>query len=565
MRFATRVRLTVSGLLFLLALAALVGGFLVNSLVFHSRAPQAVHAAANPSAVYTSATKGVIAPAAVTKFSASSASLDAGAVHAKGVRRLPRTGRAAAARVPGITATPIVSTTPGLLSDFNGVSSLDSAKTNFGLEFEPPDQGLCVGNGFVLEAVNSAFTIYHTNGSVVEGPFNVNALYADGFKQFTSDPRCYYDKATHTWFAIILFINSTNTRARTDIAVNSSGDPTTPWTVYRLDATDDGTHGTPAHAGCPCLGDQPLLGVDQNNVYISTNEFSILGPQFNGAQIYALSKSQLIASSKVHFVHFDNLTIGGTLATSVQPAIVTDSANGEYFMNSLDPNGTFDNRLGIWALTNRQAVANSGIPTLSSVVITSEPYGLPPPSLQQGASSTIDSGDDRMQQVQYIQGSLWGALDTAVTIPNDPAERAGVAWFEVRPHLNNNGTLLSGATLVNQNYVAASGNYLLYPAIQASPNGTVAMVMSLTGSTYFPSAVYTLLQAGHNNFGAVHIAAPGTGPYDANATRWGDYSWITLAPDGKSFWMATEYVPPVSSQTPDGARNWGTRVLQVSA
>src|SRR5258708_27012951 len=35
-----------------------------------------------------------------------------------------------------------------ILSNFDGVSSLDSAITNFGAGFEPPDQGLCVGNGF---------------------------------------------------------------------------------------------------------------------------------------------------------------------------------------------------------------------------------------------------------------------------------------------------------------------------------------------------------------------------------------------------------------------------------
>ena len=39
-----------------------------------------------------------------------------------------------------------------VLSNFDGVSSLDSAVTNFGAEFEPPDQGLCVGNGFVVRA-----------------------------------------------------------------------------------------------------------------------------------------------------------------------------------------------------------------------------------------------------------------------------------------------------------------------------------------------------------------------------------------------------------------------------
>jgi len=121
-------------------------------------------------------------------------------------------------------------------------------------------------NGVVVEPVNSAYTIYHSDGSVVAGPFNVNRLFKEGFKQFTSDPRCYFDKSTHTWFAIILFINSTGPRARTDLAVNPSGDPTTSWTVYHLDATDNGSNGTPKHPGCPCLGDQPLLGIDQQNV-----------------------------------------------------------------------------------------------------------------------------------------------------------------------------------------------------------------------------------------------------------------------------------------------------------
>ncbi|HET9919706.1 MAG TPA: hypothetical protein VFQ30_07695, partial [Ktedonobacteraceae bacterium] len=451
-----------------------------------------------------------------------------------------------------------------LLKNFNGVSSLDSENTNFGLEFEPPDQGLCAGNGFVVEPVNSAFTIYRSTGSVVAGPFNVNLLYDEGPHQFTSDPRCYYDSSTHTWFAIILFINSSNTEARTDIAVNPSGDPTKPWTVYHLDATDDGSNGTPSHPGCPCFGDQPLLGIDSQNLYISTNEFSILGPQFNGAQIYAVSKSQLVALAKsVNFVHFSHLSIGGAIAASVQPAITFGPSDAEYFMNSLDPFGTFDSRLGVWAMTNRGAVSQGGVPTLSSLVITSEAYGVPPGAQQKGATSLLDAGDDRMQQVQYIEGHLWSALDTALTIPNDTAPRAGAAWFDIKPSLN--GNKIGSASISKQGYVALKGNYLLYPAIQASYTGTAAIVMTLSGKSFFPSAVYTVLQEGQKSFGTIHIAASGTGPYDPTATRWGDYSWAIYDPAQQSFWMATEYIPPVSSQTTDRHVNWGTRVIEVSA
>lgn len=452
-----------------------------------------------------------------------------------------------------------------LLSNFNGVSSLDSAITNFGAEFQPPDQGLCVGNGFVLEAVNSAYTIYRREGSVVAGPFNVNDLFDEGPTEFTSDPRCYFDKSTNTWFAVILFISADNTNARTDLAVNTSGDPTTPWTVYHIDATDDGTNGSPSHPGCPCLGDQPLFGLDQQNFYISTNEFSILGTQFNGAQIYAISKSELVKlSHTVHFVHFDNLTIGGAIATSVQPAITNGSADAEYFLNSLDPFGTFDNRLGVWAITDEDAVAEGGTPKLSNTVITSEPYGVPPPAIQQGSDNPLDSGDDRMQQVQFINGDLWGALDTALTIPNDTTPRAGAAWFRVHPHLN--GEVIGGANIKNQGYIASRGNYLLYPAIQVNRAGTAAVVMTLSGATFFPNVVYTILQKGQTSFGTIHIAADGTGPYHPHLpfNRWGDYSWAALDPNGVNFWMATEYIPPLASQTPDRINNWGTRVVEVS-
>ena len=68
---------------------------------------------------------------------------------------------------------------------------------------------------------------------------------------------------------------------------------------------------------------------------------------------------------------------------------------------------------------------------------------------------------------------------------------------------------------------------------------------------------------GASTFGPVTIAGEGTEPYDPNAERWGDYSYAVLDPSGTSVCLATEHVPPKSSQTPDGERNWGTRVLDV--
>jgi hypothetical protein len=167
-----------------------------------------------------------------------------------------------------------------------------------------------------------------------------------------------------------------------------------------------------------------------------------------------------------------------------------------------------------------------------------------------------------MQQTQFIGGTLWGELTTAVTIPGDPTERAGAAWFAVRPSLTGAGAVT--ASVEHQGYVVQSGGYVIYPAIQADPSGHAAVGITLTASDQYPSTAYAALAAGQSGFGPVTVLANGTGPYDPAAHRWGDYGWAVLDPVADAVWLANEYVPTKSSQTPDGLRNWGTRVAEIS-
>jgi hypothetical protein len=521
--------------------------------------------------VYPNALTGV-----ATRVTSQSTSVGSGTVaHDHGVRRRPREASALvpATAVPGTTSSGLSGILTGLQASFNGTSSHDSAVSNFNMEFEPPDQGLCVGNGFVADMVNSAYTVYHTNGDVVTGPFNINGPFDEGLTQFTSDPRCYYDASTNTWFAVILFVSGGDFGAfgdtsHLDIAVNSPngpvvnghpGDPTNPWIVYQIDTS------TPSESGCPCLGDQPRLGIDSQNLYVGSDEFSIHEPQFDGGEIYAISKSDLVAlKPTVHFARFPHLSIGGARSLAPQPALTTGASSTEYFLSSLDPNETFDQRIGVWAMTNTSAVTAGGSPTLSSLVLKSEAYGVPPNARQKGATSQLTTGDDRMQQTQFINGSIWGELDTALTIQGDAAERAGAAWFRVQPHLTA-GKLDATTKILKQGYVAVKGEYFFFPALQAAPDGGAVMVGTLSGKDMFPSAAFATLTPGGGVFGPVQVAAAGSGSYSPDASRWGDYSWAVLDPSGTSVWLATEYVPPLSSQTPDGFANWGTEVMNVTA
>ena len=199
---------------------------------------------------------------------------------------------------------------------------------------------------------------------------------------------------------------------------------------------------------------------------------------------------------------------------------------------------------------------------LSSTMISSEAYGVPPGSSQKGATSLIDSGDDRMQQTQYINGTVWGELTTSVQSTSSAAQRAGAAWFAVQPSIRNNH--IGASTIPRQGYVVLAGNNVIYPAVQALPSGNAAMVFTVTGPDRFPSAAYAAIGAGQSSFGPIHIVADGTGPYAEKSTRWGDYSWAAIDPSFNGVWLATEYVPALSSQTPDRQSNWGTRVFEVA-
>jgi hypothetical protein len=464
----------------------------------------------------------------------------------RGARRLPSGHYSATEAMPGASASAAAAATTASspVVNFNGVSSRDSQFTNYELMFEPPDQGLCKGNGFVLEAVNSAYRIYRTTGKSLRGPFNINDLFNVGGKEFTSDPRCWFDPSTQTWFATILFINDSSTASSLLIAVRHDPDPRGLWNEYSIDTTD------------------PRLGIDQTNLYVTADEFSILGPEFNGAELWAIDKSELVAGNpNPHFVQFANLTIDGQLTLAPQPALSAGKPKAEFFLSSLDFNGTGDHRIGVWAMTDRDQVGAGGTPSLSSVVINSEAYAIPPPALQKGAKSTLDSGDDRMQQTQFVGGTIWGELTTAVKPAGDSSVRAGGAWFQVRPALGAAG--ITSASIVRQGYIASAGRYDIYPAVQPDAAGNAAVVFTQTSKTQFPSAAYAILKADGSDFGLPVVAASGTGPYDPAATRWGDYSFAVPDDTSDSAWLATEYIPPKSSQTTTGARNWGTRVFEI--
>ena len=558
----------------LLALVALVGGLFLASFAGKTAAHAASAASTYKGTLTTAKRVSQVRVGALPR--ASGAQVKAHVVPFKG-RPAANKASATAKRIPGASSSPLA---PGsLLHNFDGVSAIQNGQATNGYDLEPPDESIAVSNSYVLNFVNLTGAIYTKQGSLVAGPFPLGLVGGGGFfntdlTNIVSDPRAFYDRASHTWFALVWeddIVNGGPGPAYVDLAVNSGNPVTGTWTVYKIDVSD------PTAAGCPCLPDFTILGVDQYNVYLLPNEFQNYGPGFNGSQIYVLAKSQLIAGvASPNVVHFTNLSVAGVIAYHLPPANEYTNAPAEYFMNSLDPNNTFDNRLGVWAMSNRAHVAEGVIPTLSSTVISSEAYALPPnaqtppgynPFTGEATTGIVASDFDAMQEVQYVNGHLYGALDTAVNVPGDNAVRAGIAWFDVVPSISG-GTISASTRVAHQGYVSAHGLYLLYPHIETSLNGTSAIVFSYGGPGTFLSAAYVVGRTG-KGFGPIRTAAYGAAPDNGftgtpafgGVGRWGDYSAGQLDPSGNGIWFATQYI----AGNGDQAANWSNRIFEVQS
>jgi hypothetical protein len=456
---------------------------------------------------------------------------------------------------------------------FKGLSNFDQAAVNQGFSVEPPDQALCVGNGFIFEGVNDAFAVYDEHGALLAGPVQANAFFGVPFELNVSDPRCLYDKASNRWFVTMIEYPNDFSHNHLEIAVSQTGDPTGAFNLYDLDVTHDGSDFLAGD--CPCLGDQPLIGADASGFYISTNSFGVTA--FEGAQVYALSKKALASGGPTPVVRFDQLSsrLGKEVAASIQPSTTppgTQFAVDTEFLAQSMLVFKRESQLAVWAIHNTSKIdSDPDALTMSLALTPSEVYVVPVPAEQKAgptpraeaaaiddtATGTaneqdLDGDDQRLQQVMYRNGQLWTTVGTASVGDGTPV-RDAVAWFAINVSESPRGVT---ANIAAQGYVAGpDSTHLLYPALAVNAWGAAAMVFTVTGPEFWPSAASWRLGT-HS----IHMLFPGQAAQDGfsaylfNRPRWGDYSAAAVGANG-NIWFATEMIPGGVRKR---SANWGT-------
>ncbi len=286
-----------------------------------------------------------------------------------------------------------------------GIDAVDSGTmpTNPLGDIEPPDQGLCAGNGYVVESNNIGEVLFfNTALRRASGVIPLDTLMGLTAKGWSSggDVSCNYDHANGGhWFFTEFASASSEASGGTFsgcfagvadtcyevIAVTQGASPYGPYYVYYLNANYN-----PAELGAPyLLNDFTKTAVSRDAFLLFYDEFPLVTPGigghfFNGAQEFAFDKAALEAGLPVTLgdgspnpafnVAIENMgtlsTPDGTCAAtgftcwySVIPAMPPDprqfdnSHGGSAFMlETLDFYGSGDTRLAVFDWTELSAL-----------------------------------------------------------------------------------------------------------------------------------------------------------------------------------------------------------------
>ena len=432
----------------------------------------------------------------------------------------------------------------------------------------PPDTNGDVGPTYYLQTVNTSVGIFRkSDGALLQyfsfddfmrNRFPAGNLCGDGVDNF-GDPVVVWDSGADRWI-VTDFAFALNGQGNPVapyyqcFAVSQTGDPLTGgWYFYSLQTTD-------------AFPDYPKLGVWPDGLYLTANLF---GKQnFKNVRVWALNKTQMYAGAAASSVMFN-------LPGSIQGVSVFTGIPSTYHVVTGTPPAGRPNLISvIWSAKLARVwkfhvdwanTANSTLTGPSNVTLAS--WGVAPTSVPAKNGNALDTLYERlMVQSQYTNRtgaeSLW--LTHTVANPSN-SSLASPRWYQINvTNANISATPVQQSTFAPDSTVAR-----WMPSLAVDKDGNMALGYSASSSTLFPAVRYAGRLAatdppntlGQSETSLVEGTASQCCQFSDLSTnnRWGDYSAMTIDPDGCTFWYTSEYY-----QSPQPTKlaedNWQTRI-----
>jgi hypothetical protein len=379
----------------------------------------------------------------------------------------------------------------------------------------------------LIETLNSTASIWTKTGTrTAFADFNKALPMPAGFT--FSDPRILYDAISGRWFFTGLGF-SLNDSSLVFLGVSKTSDPAGGFFVYKIAQTSNGQ-----------LHDQPKVGVSDDKVVISWNEFccGILGT-FRGAETFILEKSTLLtgAVTPVFFVGptpSQSSPVPAQSMTSTPVEVVT--YNGTTFAGVLEI---------------------SGHPSANNVVITETDLPIPATSAPPAAAQpggTVETNDDRFLSSVWQNGNLWVSGNDGCVPSGSTTTRSCLRLVQISA-ITTGGM---SPSLTQSFDVGKSGLDAYYPAVALDASQNLFVALTVSSSSVFPAAAALDILSGapQGSISGATVFQAGAKTY--GGTRWGDYSAAAVDPVTGAVWVTAEYSASGSSH------DWGTATTELT-
>jgi uncharacterized repeat protein (TIGR01451 family) len=446
----------------------------------------------------------------------------------------------------------------------------------------PPDTNGDVGPNHYVQTVNTVLSIYSKTGQRLVGPTPLNNIWksAPNAAQFNctlqsrGDPVVQYDPLADRW--VITQFNFPGVAVIAPpfdecIAVSKTGDPTGEYWLYDFNYS------------ATIFNDYPHFGVWGDAYYMSVNQFDTTteNTDFHSAGACAFERAKMIAGDAgARQVCFDESTFdpkdangnyiyGGQLPADLDGTTPPPAGEPNFFMQFLDSTTAGKDKLLEFKFhvdwnnpansTFGNGTANGNgkpveIPVADFSVVCNGDQTVDDRNClpQKDSPDGLDSiGDRLMYRLGYRNfGDHESIVANHTVNVGDTAKHAGIRWYEIR---SPNAT----PQVYQQSTFAPDAEHRWMGSIGMDSAGDIALGYSLTSSNRHPAIAYTARRAsdplGQMSMGE-GLLYQGLGSQTGTNSRWGDYSSMSVDPNGCTFWYTQEHYLGTDTF------NWGTRI-----
>jgi hypothetical protein len=411
----------------------------------------------------------------------------------------------------------------------------------------PPDPVLAVGPKYIVEVVNSGFTIFSKDGGLDRAYTNLETFFAPLFPSlpdpwvaadsFVFDPRVIYTPEHGKFVIFALARDDNHQNSYWFFAISSTSNPLGGWTLYWYwDANNQDT-----------WIDYSGMSADQDGLYFTGNEFFWTGG-FKHSVIHAIRPTIFTNTGGAGWIFWDLRwpEPGNPKVFEIQPAVPHSLAGGHetFFVNTFNSSG---DKVCLRVMTGDRG--NS--PTLLAYSVAVGAYADPGLAAQPGAVL-----DDIEMFYAGALGAAYNQRKVFFSLNDDNANGASfyVSKIDVDAHTQDLVRNLGTADV-----------YYYYPAVGLTTgadafNPLVGVAMSWSSNSQNPSGAFMLFNDFTNSAaGQFWNVAGGASTYNVYAdgrNRWGDYMGIHRDWTCATIWGVTQFTSALNT--------WRTRITELA-